>query len=118
MQKILLVAEEKERLGYAPLWTEVADTFWSRFRGLMGRKNLPIDYGLLLIPCSSVHMCFMRFAIDVIYLDKDWRILKIVRGLPPWFGLSFCYGAAAALEVAAGVAHCYGYQKGMKMRKA
>jgi uncharacterized protein len=118
MQKLLLVTEDKEKMSCAPLRAEVADTFWSRLRGLMGRKNIPADYGLLLLPCNSVHMCFMRFAIDVIYLDKEWKILKIVRGLPPWCGLSFCYGAAAVLEVAAGAARCHGYRKGEKIRKA
>ena len=52
---------------------EYADTFWRRFCGLMFRKQLPKGQGLLLAPCNGVHMCFMRFAIDAIFIDKDYR---------------------------------------------
>ena len=47
-----------------------ADTFLGRFLGLMGKKALPPFHGLLLIPCSSVHMCFMRFPIDVVLVTE------------------------------------------------
>ena len=55
----------------------IADTFLTRFAGLMFRKKLPSATGLYLAPCNSVHMCFMRFAIDVVYLDKEHNIIKI-----------------------------------------
>ena len=83
---------------------EVADNFWRRFLGLMGRKKLPAARGLLITECNSVHMCFMRFAIDVVYVDKDFRVKKIVSRLRPWVGVSFCSGATAALELVAGEA--------------
>lgn len=91
---------------------EIADTFFSRFCGLMGRKHLPEGHGLLLAPCSSVHMCFMRFSIDVVYLDKGFRILKIVRKLRPWLGLSMCPGAWGVVELAAGEAERLGMERG------
>ncbi len=94
---------------------EAADTFLSRFRGLMGRATLPPGRGLLLTPCNSVHMCFMRFAIDVIYLDADDRVLKVVQNLWPWLGLSLCPGARAALEVTAGEAARLGIEKGRRL---
>lgn len=70
---------------------EKADTFWQRLRGLMFRKELQSKRGLLLRRCSKIHTCFMRFTIDVIYLDeydtvmesetvKPWRIGKRVKG--------------------------------------
>ena len=86
------------------LQVEVADTFLRRFRGLMLRKSLLPAHALLLVPCSSVHMCWMRFAIDAVYLDKNWRILKIASCLRPWLGLSSCRGAWGTLELAAGEA--------------
>ena len=55
---------------------EVADNFVKRFLGLMGRKNLPQGQGLLITNCNSIHMCFMKFPIDVIYIDEDWKIKK------------------------------------------
>lgn len=90
--------------AYSPrLWQiELADGFWQRFIGLMGRRNLAPDRGMLLRPCSSVHMLFMRFSIDVVYLSREGTIVKVVSKLPPWRGASFCNGAAAALELPAG----------------
>ena len=97
------------------LRAEMADTFLRRFLGLMGRRKLPPGRGLLLAPCNSVHMCFMRFAIDVIYLDDDDRVLKVARNLWPWLGLSLCPGARAVLEVTAGEAARLGLEKGCQL---
>ena len=93
----------------------IADTFLLRLAGLMFRKKLPTSTGLLLSPCNSVHMCFMRFAIDVIYLDKDYKILKIVKDLKPWIGLSMCRKAWATLEMTAGEADRCGLAVGKKL---
>jgi len=101
----------------SPLSVEEADTFLKRFLGLMGRRGLPCGQGLLLFPCSSVHMCFMRFSIDVLYLDGEGRILKIVPNLRPWIGLSLCPGARATLELAAGEAERIGLREGMRLRR-
>lgn len=90
------------------LHIEAADTFTKRFMGLMGRKDLSPGYGLLLSPCSSIHMCFMRFAIDAIYLDKNYKIIKIVRNLQPWIGISCCLSAHTVIEIKAGTADKYG----------
>ncbi|MBQ7454454.1 MAG: DUF192 domain-containing protein [Selenomonadaceae bacterium] len=82
----------------------------------MFRKNLPEGCGLLLAPCDGVHMFFMRFAIDVIYLDKNLCIKKIVRRLPPWLGVSVCLGAWGALELLAGEADRLRLVVGQKFR--
>ena len=95
----------------------IADSFFRRFAGLMGRKKLPALTGLLLAPCNSVHMCFMRFSIDVVYLDKDFNILKVVKNLRPWIGLSIFTKAYAVLEMAAGEAERSGCKKGKKLKK-
>jgi uncharacterized protein len=65
---------------------EVADTFWSRFRGLMGRNvsSFRSGDGLWIIPCSGVHTCFMNFPIDVLYLDGNRRVVHIEERLKPW----------------------------------
>ncbi len=52
-----------------------ADTFWLRLKGLLGRNNLGDEEGLLITNCSSVHCFFMKFTIDVIYLDKEYKVL-------------------------------------------
>ena len=93
----------------------IADSFFSRLAGLMFRKPLPAATGLLLAPCNSVHMCFMRFAIDVVYVDKEYTILKVVKNLRPWIGLSMCNKAWATLELAAGEAEWCGLEVGKKI---
>jgi uncharacterized membrane protein (UPF0127 family) len=60
-----------------------ADTFFARFKGLMGRKSLGIGEGLLLINCPSIHCFFMKMTIDAIYLSKDMTVLGVEK-LRPW----------------------------------
>ncbi len=94
---------------------ELADSFWQRFFGLMGRNHLSHNRGLLIKPCNSVHMCFMRFPIDVVYLVPDtngYRVKKVVSNLRPWLGLSACWRANCTLELAAGAADEYGIVAG------
>ncbi|TYZ29256.1 DUF192 domain-containing protein [Selenomonas caprae] len=92
---------------------EIADSFWQRFLGLMGRKKLARGTGLLLAPCNSIHMCFMRFSIDAVYIDKEYRVLKVVRDLRPWIGISWCPKAWAVIEMNAGEVARYGLEKDM-----
>jgi uncharacterized membrane protein (UPF0127 family) len=86
------------------LQIETADTFFARFRGLMLRKRLPAGHGLLIVPCNSIHMCFMRFAIDAIFIDKDYRVLKVARNVKPWIGVAWCWKAWGVVEVSSGEA--------------
>jgi uncharacterized membrane protein (UPF0127 family) len=79
----------------------VADRAVTRMRGLLGRRALPSGEGLLLRPAPSIHTAFMRFPIDVIFLDGDLRVLKLVERLKPWRTAS-APRAKAVLELAAG----------------
>ncbi len=60
------------------------DTFFSRLVGLMGKKSLPQGSGIILKPCTQIHTCFMRFNIDVIFLDANLQVLHIIENMPPW----------------------------------
>lgn len=93
---------------------EIADTFFTRFCGLMLRRGLPKKHGLLLAPCSSIHMLFMRFSIDAIYIDKDFCIQKIVKDLRPWIGISACFSAWGVIEFPAGTAEKFHFLVGQK----
>ncbi len=62
---------------------ERAESFWSRFRGLLGRSGLEPGEGMVFEPCNSVHMIGMRFAIDVLHLDKQGNVVRIVPSLRP-----------------------------------
>ncbi len=82
----------------------LADGIWSRFWGLMGRKGLPDGAALLLKPSSSIHTAFMRFAIDVVFLDRSLRVVKVVPQMRP-FRVAIAFGGAySALELNAGAA--------------
>jgi uncharacterized protein len=81
----------------------LADTALMRMKGLLGRRDLPSDEGILLKPASSVHMAFMRFPIDAVFLDRDLRVVKIAADLKPWRAAG-SRGAKAVLEIPAGEA--------------
>src|SRR5437762_1433524 len=70
----------------------VADTAPARMRGLLGRDGLEEGEGLLIRPTNSVHMFFMRFAIDVVFVDRELAVRKIVERLRPW-RMAGCRGA-------------------------
>lgn len=80
---------------------ELALTRTTRRRGLLHRDGLGPAAALVLSPCLAVHTAFMRFAIDVIFVDRDGRITHIVRRLQPW-RIAASLGAYATIELAAG----------------
>ncbi len=80
---------------------ELALTRRSRRRGLLGRPGLDPPAALLLAPCRAVHTAFMRFEIDVLFLDVDWRVRHIARALPPW-RVATCFDARLVIELSAG----------------
>ena len=92
----------------------LADTPWTRLRGLLGRRGLGADEGLLLRPAGSVHMLFMRFAIDVVFLDRDDTVVKIVPGLRPW-RFAAARGARRTLELASGASSRAGLKPGDRL---
>jgi uncharacterized protein len=70
---------------------------------LLGKKELAPGEGILLRPCASVHTMFMRFAIDVVFCDRDLRVLGIAEAIPKWRVRSQ-RGAKVTIELAAGEA--------------
>ncbi|MFD1039292.1 DUF192 domain-containing protein [Virgibacillus byunsanensis] len=79
-----------------------ADNYWARLRGLLFYKNPIKEEGLLITPCNSVHMLFMRFAIDVVFLDQSNTVVKVVPNLKPWRIVLPVITAHAALELPTG----------------
>lgn len=78
------------------------NSYFKRFWGLMGRRSLPEDTLFCLEPCGSIHTFWMRVAIDVIFVDRDGKILARYACVPPNKLLS-CKGAYAVLEGACGI---------------
>jgi uncharacterized membrane protein (UPF0127 family) len=93
---------------------ELAASFAARFRGLMGRPSLPPGRGLWLTSASSIHMFFMRFPIDAVFLgrpaaDGTRRVVALHSRLKPWTGIVwYARGADCCLELPAGAAAASG----------
>jgi uncharacterized membrane protein (UPF0127 family)/CheY-like chemotaxis protein len=80
---------------------KLADSYLSRTVGLLGRRTLPPGQGVVLRPSFSIHTFFMRFPIDVIFLDMDLTVMKIADSVPS-FRTASCRGAREVVELAAG----------------
>lgn len=79
-----------------------ADTFSSRLFGLIPRRSLGQEEGLWLEPCAMIHMCFMRFPIDAVFLDGELKVLRVLRCLGVWRFSPWVRGARGVLELPAG----------------
>lgn len=88
-----------------------------RMRGLLGRASLPAGEGILLRPAGSVHTFFMRFPIDVVFLDREQRVVGIEPALAPW-RTAGRRDAKAVVELAAGEAARRGLQVGERLSVA
>lgn len=94
---------------------ENANNFFRRFMGLMCRKSMPLDHGLLLTPCNEIHTFFMRFAIDTVYISKDNTIVYIDEAVEPNKIRKRVKGAYKVLELNAGIAKEIGIAAGDKI---
>lgn len=90
---------------------EKAHTAATRNKGLLGRDSLRPGEGLWIAPCESVHTFFMRFPIDLIYLDRKLRVKKVRHSVGAW-RISACLTAHSVLELPAGTAAATQTQRG------
>jgi len=81
----------------------VADSSSTRRTGLLKHESLPEGEGLWIVPCEAVHTFWMKFAIDVLYLDRKRKVVKVRKDLAPW-RISGCLRAHSVLELPAGTA--------------
>ena len=80
----------------------VAATTWARMQGLIGRSSLPINEALLIPRCNSVHTFFMRFAIDLVFVDAQMVVRKVVPNVKPRRVLLPVWQAKHVIEFSAG----------------
>jgi uncharacterized membrane protein (UPF0127 family) len=92
----------------------VADTAAKRMKGLLGRAGLDEGEGLLIKPAGSIHMFFMRFPIDAVFLDRELRVVKVVPKLRPW-RIAAARGAKQVVELGAGEAARRGIEPGQQL---
>jgi uncharacterized membrane protein (UPF0127 family) len=94
----LLNRTTKERVA---MHAELAVTRRTRRRGLLGRNRLESGTALVLVPCVAVHTAFMKFAIDVVFVNRLGSVVHVVERLQPWRA-AMAPGAYAVIELAAG----------------
>ena len=93
-----------------------ANTFFKRLKGLLGRKTLPQDTGLLLEPCDNVHTFHMKFPIDVIYLNQRNQVMHIEHNMQPNQMGKRIKGAKKVLEINGGIAAEMGLEPGDEVK--
>jgi len=93
---------------------ELAGNGAKRSKGLLGRTGLGPGEGMWIVPCEAVHTFWMKFSLDLVYLDRQNQIAKIKRNVPPW-RLSACLTAHSVIEFAAGAIRESDAQPGDKL---
>jgi len=113
MAKLKIVNRTRETV----LATEadIADTSLKRNVGLLKHKSLPEGQGLWIVPCEGVHSFGMKFAIDVVFLDRKKRVVKIRPSMEPW-RISLCLWAHSVLELPAGMSEKAQLAKGDELQ--
>ena len=86
----------------------------TRRRGLLGRDGMPEEEALIIAPCNGVHTFFMRFAIDVVFVAKDGRVVKACPRVRPW-RTAIAWRAFAAIEGAPGLIERSGTRRGDRL---
>jgi uncharacterized protein len=94
---------------------DVADTSAKRRTGLLKHEKLDADGGLWIVPCESVHTFFMKFPIDLVYVDKHHKVRKVRHAVPPW-RMSACLTAHSVIELPAGTVAETGTQAGDELK--
>lgn len=120
MSRARLIARNVSRATVLGERVEDGSSFWSRFMGLMGRRSLPTGCGLWMPGENSIHMLFMRFAIDVVFVARPpegnggpRRVVAARSAVPPWRGIVWpVLGAYGVLELPAGSIAATGTQVG------
>lgn len=94
-------AFNQTRQAYLATALAVANTHWTRLRGLLGLRSRDFrnGYGLWIVPCHGVHTLGMAFAVDVVYLDDAMTVIHVQRDLRPWRFAAVRARAASVLEL-------------------
>lgn len=117
MSRVLRLTKDDGTVVAEPL--EVARNFFSRGMGLMGRAGLPENGGLLIHSCNGIHMMFMRFPIDAVFVDKSGSVLRTYERLLPWVGMvPFVHRADKVAELPVGAIRRHGIKRGDRLTVA
>ncbi|MBM3246498.1 MAG: DUF192 domain-containing protein [Candidatus Omnitrophica bacterium] len=90
----------------------IANRLFKRMKGLLGRKEFKAGQAIILEPCNSIHTFFMRFPIDVLFVDKNNRVIKVKSSLKPFRLSPIYFNAAFAIELPSGMAEATSTSQG------
>jgi uncharacterized membrane protein (UPF0127 family) len=93
----------------------IAGTFSKRIKGLLGEKDFKKGQALMITPCNSIHTLFMRFPIDVLFVDSDNRIVKLISHMLPFRISGIYFQAHFVIELPAGTLEATSTQKGDRL---
>jgi len=102
LRRHMLLARNESRECDLMNQGRIANRPWSRMRGLIGSLPLSPGQGLWITPCNGIHMMFMSFPIDVVYLGSDLRVVGLDEDMRPWRLGRFVRGAQSVIELPAG----------------
>lgn len=94
----------------------LAKTVFSRIKGLLGRKIFPPGQAVILDPCDAVHTFFMHFAIDILFIGKDYKVIKTIASLKPNQATFICWRSRRVIELPAGTLKLTNTQAGDQLQ--
>jgi uncharacterized membrane protein (UPF0127 family) len=106
MAKLML----KEKILLSDL--QVAETMWTRMKGLLGSKDLSSEQGLWIHRCNSIHTFFMNYAIDCVFVDRDLKVKALKKNVVPGRMTIPVFGADSVIEMKAGQIERLGLRQG------
>lgn len=109
-QKVQLTNKTTNQVLVSEL--KVATHFWERMRGLLGTQSLSAHEGLWIHRCNSIHTFFMKYPIDVVFLNRDLQVKEVRKQIEPNRVLLPIWGASSVVELKAGVAEQLQIRKG------
>ncbi|WP_251553643.1 DUF192 domain-containing protein [Neobacillus muris] len=100
-----------------PITIYVYNTFWKRFRGLMFKKKPIVNEGIWIIPCNSIHMFFMFFPIDVVFLNSNNEVIYLKESVKPWSLIFPINNAASVMELPVNTIRSYDIKIGDSLKQ-
>lgn len=91
---------------------EMANTYFKRLKGLMFKRSIPSDFSLIITPCNSIHMFFMRFPLDILFVNKENQVVGVSSRIKPWRLSKIYFKAHYVIEMNAGTIERLNISKG------
>ena len=94
---------------------KIADNFFTRFKGLMFKKELNVNEGLIINPCNSIHMFFMNFPLDILFVNENNEVVEILENIKPWRVSKLYFNAEYVVELPINTVKSKNIQKNQKI---